>query len=252
VFRQEEGTWEKRRTLPRNPSGAVYGPGRPTSKTRLRLVSQKRNQVTDDGDWLVQHATGLPVRMCPPALPEMFGPDTFVAGTYESPMAVGIYGSVSLSAGTAVVTFTPTEGGNDRAVQCFDFAKWVHSGKALWIYAAQLDEKALYVAASYPGYAHEVGGKTGYLAALDSSSGKLLWQAGPRIANTYNVAVGKDFLICGYGFTREPDFLFVLDKKTGRTLQKIAVKSGPEHIQIVEDRVFVRCYDTDYVFQQVV
>ncbi len=249
MIRQEAITWEKRQILPRNPSGAVYGAGRPTSRARLSLVSQKRNEITDDGDWLAQNAAGLPLRKCPPALPETFGPGKFVVGTYGSPAAVGVYGTGSMASGESVVTFTPTEEGNDRALRCFDFSKWVHSGKALRVYAAQPDEKTLFVIASSPGYAHEVAGKTGYLAALELSTGKLLWQAGPRIANTYNLAIGKDFLICGYGFTREPDFLFVIDKKTGRTVQKISVKSGPEHIRLAEDKVFVRCYDTDYVFQ---
>ncbi len=249
MIRQEAITWEKRQTLPRNPASAAYGPGRPTTKARLSLVSQQRNEITDSDAWLAQHSAGLPTRTCPPALPATFGPGKFVVGTYENPAAVGVYGAVSLSAGTFVVTFEPTEEGNDRALHIFDFARWVHGNKSLWVYTAQPDDKTLFVIASSPGYAHEVAGKTGYLAALELSSGKLLWQAGPRVANTYNLAIGKDFLICGYSFTAEPDYLFLLDKKTGRTLQKIRVKSAVEHLQLVDDRLYVRCYDADYVFK---
>jgi hypothetical protein len=58
-----------------------------------------------------------------------------------------------------------------------------------------------------------------------------------------------DAVISGYGFTAEPDYLYVLNKRTGSTLQRVAVKSGPEHLIQQNDRMFVRTYDTDYVLR---
>jgi hypothetical protein len=43
--------------------------------------------------------------------------------------------------------------------------------------------------------------------------------------------------------------LYVLDRRTGRIVQRVALKSAPEHLRLKGDRVYVRCYDMDYVFR---
>jgi hypothetical protein len=234
--------------LSRNPAGPQYAPGRPTAKTRLALVSQKANQVTDSDAWLEQHSDRRPVRGEVRGIPGTNKDARLVSANLICDPAAVIYGKVSQAAGTIVTLFDSTEEGLIER-HSFDFGRWVHGGKPLWIYAAWAEKEALYVIASSPGYAKEVGGKTGYLTALDIKTGKLLWQAGPRVANCYNIGMDGDVIVCGYGFTGEPDFLFVIDKKTGRTVQKIAVKSAPEHLSIEDNQLFVRCYDTDYVFK---
>jgi outer membrane protein assembly factor BamB len=238
---------EKRIVLPRNPAGALYAPGTPRSKTRLSLVSMKKNQITDDYVWRQKHAAALPVRERPTGLPEAIEGIKFVSASM-GPVTAAIYGKFSVAAGDLVGIFEGTEEGLVASRE-FDFSKWVHNRKALWLYTAQADTDTLYVVASSPGYAREVGGKTGYLAALDIKTGKQLWQAGPRVANCNSIVVGKDSIFCGYGFTDEPDYLFVLDKKTGRTVQRLRVKSAPEYLAQEEDHLYVRCYDTDYIFK---
>ncbi len=69
------------------------------------------------------------------------------------------------------------------------------------------------------------------------------------MCNSRNFAVSGDALIAGYGFTAEPDWLYVLDRKTGAVVQKLRLASGPEYVIARGDRVFVRCYNTDYVFK---
>jgi hypothetical protein len=234
--------------LPCNPSGSRYAPGRPIGKTRLALASAKKNQITDSDAWLEKHADRQPSRKAPTGIPDTYKDARLVAANLLCDPVAVIYGKVSQAAGTIVTLFDSTEEGLIER-HSFDFARWMHGGKALWVYAAHAEGDRVYVIASYPGYASEIGGKTGYLAALDAKTGKLLWQAGARVANCYNLAVNDDCIVCGYGFTREPDHLFVIDKKTGRTLQKLAVKSAPEHLSIEGDQLFVRCYDTDYVFK---
>lgn len=238
---------EKLIVLPRNPSGARYAPGAARSKTRLSLVSSKANQIIDDGPWREKHKAALPERERTGELPENYaGSHIFVSATPDT-VTAAIYGKIGPAGGDKVALF---DGRTDPiGFHGFDFAKWAQNGKALWVYAAHVENDILYVIASYPGYAREVGGKTGYLAALELKTGKLLWQTGPRVANSYNLALGSDFLICGYGFTAEPDYLFVVDKKTGRTVQRIFVKSAPEHIALEGNQLFVRCYNMDYVFK---
>jgi hypothetical protein len=114
---------------------------------------------------------------------------------------------------------------------------------------AQLAGKTLVVELAYNGYASESGGKNGYLAAYDATNGELSWVSDPLTGNTREALISGGSLVVGYGFTAEPDFVFVLDLATGKVDQKIPVKSGPELMRLKGDRLFVRTYDTDYVFK---
>ena len=55
-------------------------------------------------------------------------------------------------------------------------------------------------------------------------------------------------ILSGYGFTAEPDFLFVLDRASGRVLSKVKVASGPDYLIEKDGDLLVRTYDHDYVF----
>lgn len=108
--------------------------------------------------------------------------------------------------------------------------------------------KTLIAQVTYNGYAKDSGGKNGYLAAFDSATGALAWTSAPLVSNSYETFVSGGSIVTGYGFTAEPDFLYVLDLTTGAVDQKIAVKSGPEYVRAKNDQLFVRTYDTNYVF----
>ena len=56
-------------------------------------------------------------------------------------------------------------------------------------------------------------------------------------------------IVCGYGFTAEDDFLYRIDRDTGRILEQIPLASQAYFILQKDDRLFVRTYDTNYVFQ---
>ena len=56
-------------------------------------------------------------------------------------------------------------------------------------------------------------------------------------------------IICGYGFTNEPDYLYLINKNTGDLLQQIKLNTAPEYIIRKQDQLYVRTYDTDYIFE---
>ena len=68
------------------------------------------------------------------------------------------------------------------------------------------------------------------------------------MTNNCKIALVGNSLITGYGFTEEPDYLFVLDKYSGQRVQKIALKNGPEYIIAKENSLLVRTYSYNYVF----
>lgn len=107
----------------------------------------------------------------------------------------------------------------------------------------------LYVSSFHRTYARSSRGMNGYITALRIPDGKILWRSDSLRCNTSNFVIAGDSIITGYGFTAEPDFLYVLDRNTGASTQTISLKTGPEIILRRDDRLFVHCYDTDYTFR---
>jgi outer membrane protein assembly factor BamB len=229
-------------------------------RLRLALVSRQPNQITDDQAWLTKNGLTqplweLPSDVGPGDLPEktplaINGCNT-TAAFRQDDTAFLIHSdsidytrylsAVDIRTGTAryaldfAQVVAPRVGGKDRMQR---------------IVFAQEDTKTgtLYVCHAANGYAKESRGKTGYITAIAPKTGKILWRSVPLVANANNFLLLDNVIVCGYGFTAEPDYLFVLDRATGRVLQRVSVKSGPEHILRRGDRLYIRCYDTDYIF----
>jgi serine/threonine protein kinase len=105
----------------------------------------------------------------------------------------------------------------------------------------------LYVQHGHMTYAYSSGGQNAYISAIDLTSGNILWTTEPLTSNC-NFIIVDDTIICGYGFTAEDDYLYLVDIKTGRRRQSIKVASGPEIIIRKNEQVYVRTYNKDYVF----
>jgi outer membrane protein assembly factor BamB len=117
------------------------------------------------------------------------------------------------------------------------------------VHFAQVVGRALVVAAWRNGYAKDSGGKTGNIAAFSLENGKLIWSSEPLVTTSAGFVVTKDHIVTGYGFTAEPDNLFALELATGKTIQKLQLRSGPDFILRKDDRIFVRTYDSEAVFR---
>lgn len=117
------------------------------------------------------------------------------------------------------------------------------------VHFAQVVGRALVVAAWRNGYAKDVGGRTGQVAAFSIEDGSLIWASEALVATMGGFVVTRDHIVTGYGFTAEPDNLFALELATGKTVQKLPLRSGPEVILQNGDRVFVRTYDSQASFK---
>ncbi len=113
---------------------------------------------------------------------------------------------------------------------------------------AAIRDGILYVSHFHMTYAKSSGGMNGYITAIDLASGKLLWRSRPLVCNSHSFVISEDAIICGYGFTAEDDFMFVLDRHTGKVVSTTKVKSGPERIAMGDGVLYVRTYNTDYKF----
>lgn len=105
----------------------------------------------------------------------------------------------------------------------------------------------LYVSNSHLTYASQTKGRNAYLSAIDLARRKTLWRSPALVANARTFVVSGDLIVAGYGFTAEPDFLYLLDRRTGKVLHRLRVPSAPEIIKLRESRLHVRAYDRQLV-----
>ncbi|HEX6084927.1 MAG TPA: hypothetical protein VF266_10415 [Thermoanaerobaculia bacterium] len=222
-----------------------------TAPVTLRLVSNTANAVTDDDAWFEKHDLSLDrLDEAPEDLPAEIDGAKFLYAIRSGDRHLGIYGP-DYAGGTIVA-------GSDFA---FDFSSYrlaprnVPSDleyveqRVLW---AEVKGDVLYVAHGHRTYAKSSHGMNAYLTAIDLRSGKPLWHSAPLVANATNFTfLDDDHLVTGYGFTAEPDFLYVLRAKDGAAVAKIPLKSGPSYLLRKDGRLFVRTYDRDYVFRVV-
>lgn len=113
----------------------------------------------------------------------------------------------------------------------------------------------LYFDMNYNGYADIAKNKTGYLAALDLTNGEILWTSKNLTSSYCGFVVYGEYIVSGYGFTAEPDFLYVLNRHNGKVLQTVKLKTAHEAMLVRtsksggNDELHVRTYDTNYVFE---
>jgi hypothetical protein len=116
---------------------------------------------------------------------------------------------------------------------------------------AQQAGGVLYVETTHLGYASTSKGRNAYLTAIEISSGRILWRTPGLVANAQTFVVSGNLIVTGYGFTAEPDFLYLLDRRTGRVRDRLAVPSGPERIVLKAGRLNVRTYDHELIVKLV-
>ena len=88
-----------------------------------------------------------------------------------------------------------------------------------------------------------------YIVAIDLDTKEVLFRSEPLVANAGNFLIADDCIICGYGFTAEPDYIYILDRFTGERLEAIKVNSAPEQFEMVDDTLYVATYNTAYTYK---
>jgi hypothetical protein len=101
----------------------------------------------------------------------------------------------------------------------------------------------LYVQNAHLTYARSSYNQNAYITAIDATTKRRLWRSKALVANAQTFAVTPDYLLTGYGFTAEPDYLYLLDRRTGRVVERLALPSGPEKITRSGKNFVVRTYD---------
>lgn len=113
---------------------------------------------------------------------------------------------------------------------------------------AKIDGQTLYVTTFHNTYASSSANKNGYITAIDLTDMSILWRSDALVNNASTFEIINDVIVCGYGFTDEDDYLYQLDTHTGKTLDRIPLKSGPSYIFNRDGVLYVRTYNTNYEF----
>lgn len=248
-------------------------------KTRVRLeaTSERPNTVTDGESWFKRTQTRLNEYSIAPGLadvptlgevpanvPREFRGLKLVKGIGADNAIFLVYGK-DFSDGRILVRYD-LDGRGPAFRYAYDFSSYLASpgkddetikfekqyGEGIVdqriVWAAEKDN-ILYVANAHNTYAKSSLNLNAYITAIDLRTNAIKWRSAPLVANAGTFEIVDDAIICGYGFTKEPDFLYVLDRATGDVAQKVPVRSGPECLIMKGKFLYVRCYDTDYVFK---
>src|SRR5262249_25299662 len=90
----------------------------------------------------------------------------------------------------------------------------------------------LYVENAHLTYATASYGQNAYITAINLTTKRRIWRSPALVANALNFLITQNYVIAGYGFTNERDYLYLLDRRTGRVLDRLLLPNGPETIRL--------------------
>jgi hypothetical protein len=235
------------------------------SSIELQLLSTTPNQITDTEAWFERNNLSLPTYQVPNSnlnqlgdlpdyLPISFGDTIIVKAIHYPDRDFLIFGNdygdgrylfnydSNFHQFTAGYDFSNYSLSPDYVESDLDFV----NQSLTWV---NQEDNILYVSHSHNTYAQSSLGMNGYLTAINTDNNQIIWRSQPLVCNAGNFEVINEVIICGYGFTAEPDFLYLIDKNNGQVLQQINLKTAPDYIIRKGNKLYVRTYDTDYVFR---
>ncbi len=87
-----------------------------------------------------------------------------------------------------------------------------------------------------------------YLFAYDLEREELLWRSEANRANSFNFLIRDDVILCGFGATRWEDYLYQIDRNTGKTIAETPVAYKPNYLAEQDSQLFVNTHGANYIF----
>lgn len=101
---------------------------------------------------------------------------------------------------------------------------------------------AVFVALQFNGYAREIKRRGNLVAALDLCNRRVVWRSQNLVSNA-GILLHGDFVVTAYGFTAEPDAIFVLHRANGRVAQRVRIPKAASELVIQDGALYARIYD---------
>ena len=190
----ENTTEPKYLTLDISTMGEILADGDAVDPIGLTILSEEENGVSWANDWYDSENLSLP----------MIGTDwnSFYDDHYQYQWVddeLYIY-----------------ETGTGNCIYVLDYPtdQWYINGNN-----AYLEDGIFYGASVRNGYAQS---NTCFMFAYDLENDKLLWRSADQTYNSMNFVVKGDVILCGYGFTAEPDYLYQINRNTGEVIDRLS------------------------------
>ena len=101
-----------------------------------------------------------------------------------------------------------------------------------------------------PSYSSSINGKGSKLYCYNIYQNRIVWQTDYLVSNDIFI-INDNYVFCSYGFTNEKDYLFMLNKHTGKIYSKILMPKKVEYMEIHnkngQDVLYVVDYN-DYLY----
>lgn len=116
----------------------------------------------------------------------------------------------------------------------FDPNEHLSRGTRLEVQDVRYADGTLYFNEACQSYSREAKGKCSALLAYDPEAGALRWRTRHLVSNGEFLVHG-DYIVAGYGFTAEPDFIYVVRRKDGKIMHKVSVPKAAERFVVSDD-----------------
>lgn len=203
----------------------------------LEKLSEEENAITDTEAWFAANGLTQPLS------------NSMEDGQYRYEL-VGDNGFY-----TYILTIYEKESGNFRCNLDFSEYRYTDNIKAgdeefveQRIWWAQSVDDVLYVAIGHYTYTESCP-HTGYLVAINLNDMSVIWKSEPCVTNGRTFEIIDNTIVCGYGFTSEPDNLILVNRLDGTVEEKIPIHSMADYIIQKDDVLYVRTYNRNYTFQ---
>lgn len=178
--------------------------------------------------WLPRTLDGMELFVADPT------PDGWLA-FYRDPLDRGAPGAVN-------ARFRAVLYAADDAIRwSLDLGRFLSRPSHLEIQDIRYADGKLYFNEACQSYAREAGGRCSSLLRVDPLAERVEWRTPPLVSNDVFLLHGPH-VIAAYGFTAEPDSLFVLDRESGRILARAGLETAHDYLEVKDGEVWVLTY----------
>lgn len=136
---------------------------------------------------------------------------------------------------------------NGTSVWQVDLNTSLSGSRYLEIQDIRYQDGDLYFNEACATYAREADGACSSLIRLNPRTEQVEWRTRPLTSNTIFI-LHDPYVISGYGFTNEPDSLFLIEQQSGRTVARTGLDTAHEYLEMQDDRLYVITYNSVYTF----
>lgn len=199
------------------------------------------------GDYTLRYRHYVP-RETPSYVPrQQDGLDLFVADSTEKGWLAFYKGQCGTAirdvCDYAAALFGP--GGTTRWV--LDLNRYLSGDRYLEIQDIRYHDGALYFNEACATYARDAEGQCSSLLRVNPQTGEVTWRTPPLTSN--NIFIVHDpYIIAGYGFTSEPDSVYVLSQESGHVVARAGLDTAHQYLEMQNGKLYVITQNSLYTF----